>query len=220
MSEPKNLMVPMLGGVAGGALSVLGAEQFGVAPTTAAGGAALLGIGIASTTKTQWMRDAAIGAAIGAGTLGGVQLLAKLRADRAVAKSNASSGSQPKLRQAEGDRYVTQEDLNRALAKAADKHSCDLVSAVDEIKKIVVASQSPGRAFYRGAEGDDDDYHPNAYGYDSEFDDARNADAFDVSAELYERNAGFEEEEARNAVGDDDGDDYHRNAYGDDPDAD
>jgi len=217
MREPKDLVVPILGGVAGGALSVIGAEQLGVAPTTAAGGTALLGVGIATTVKTPWMRDAAIGAAIGAGTLGGVQLLAKLRAERALASSNQS---QPKLRQAEGDRYVTQDELNRALARVAEKQQCDLVSAVDEIKKIVVASQRRPR----DADGyeTDDEYHRNAYGEGAGYDDdARNADAFDVSGEEYARNAGLEDEEARNAAAaQGDSDEYHRNAYGDEPAAD
>lgn len=219
--------MPILGGVAGGVATVYGAEKFGLSPLAAAGVGVAAGIGLGGATKTPWMKQALMGVAIGAGTLGGMQLLANVRSGHAAAPAPKTTNNK---RQAEGDGYVTREELNDALGKLADSHkadmkeqqkqqTCDLMTALrDEIRKTVAETQKPKPVagglphlytLYptRGASVDDernagqDEYTRNAYGVDDE------------------RNAHAEDEYMRNAYGDDERNaflDEERNAFGDD----
>jgi hypothetical protein len=224
LGEKGNPLVPILGGVAGGVATVYGAEKFGLSPVAAAGIGVAAGLGIGSATKTPWMKQAAMGVAIGAGTLGGMQLLAQVRSNSANA-SKAPPAHAGK-RQAEGDGFVTRTELNDALSKLAETHkedlkeqqkqqTCDLLTALrTEIKQVVTETmkaqeppKQPGGVpriypLYptRGATVEDE---RNAFVEDEYM---RNAYATDD-----ERNAIADEEYARNAYADEGG----RNAYAD-----
>jgi len=234
LGDKVNPLVPILGGVAGGVATVYGAEKFGLSPVAAAGVGVAAGIGLRGVTKSPMIQQALMGVAIGAGTLGGLQLIASARANaatKAAAPANQQHGGK---RQAEGDGYVTRQELNDALSKLADSHkedlkeqqkqqTCDLLTALrDEIKKVVAETQKPkptpaGMPFVyplypdrRMAAGDE--YERNAFGQDEYM---RNA-----YGDLDERNAFTEDEYTRNAYGDIDErnafaeDEYLRNAYG------
>jgi hypothetical protein len=228
LGDKGSTIVPILGGVAGGVATVYGAEKFGLSPLAAAGVGVAAGLGLGGATKTPWMKQALMGVAIGAGTLGGMQLLANVRAGHAAAAPAPKTTNNK--RQAEGDGYVTREELNTALGKLADSHkadmqeqqkqqTCDLMTALrDEIRKTVAETQKPKPvagglphlySLYptRGASVDDernagdDEYMRNAYGVDDE------------------RNAAVEDDYMRNAYGDDERNAYideERNAFGDD----
>jgi hypothetical protein len=221
LADKGGALVPILGGVAGGVATVYGAEKFGLSPVAAAGVGVAAGLGLGSATKTPWMKQALMGVAIGAGTLGGLQLIASAKSHAVAAPKPANTNNK---RQAEGDGYVTRQELNDALSKLADSHkadlkeqqkqqTCDLLTALrDEIKKVVAETQKPQATTsagipriyplypVRGAA--DDDYTRNAYAVDDE------------------RNAMLDDEYTRNAYGDEERnafayDEYSRNAYGD-----
>jgi hypothetical protein len=197
----KGAILPMAAGIAGGAATVYATSKLNFHPVAVAGGAAALGLIAAATLKSPTAKRAALGAAIGAGTLGGVTLVGSLFTPKPAATDKGK-------RSADGDGFVTRTELNDALGKLADAHketqmqaTNELLSALrKEIKQIVddtetnnkpASSPMPrapsmtmpftGPLPTRGADGDD--YMRNAYG-----DDFRDAD----------------------------GDEYMRNAYGDD----
>lgn len=227
LGDKGNPLVPILGGVAGGVATVYGAEKFGLSPVAAAGVGVAAGIGLRGVTKSPMMQQALMGVAIGAGTLGGLQLIAGARAHAATKPPATAQGK----RQAEGDGYITRQELNDALSKLAEtnktdlkeqqkQQTCDLMTALrDEIRKTVAETQKPKPTAFayplypdrRMAAGDE--YERNAFGTDEY---ARNA-----YGDLDERNAFGEDEYARNAYGEFDErnalveDEYLRNAYGD-----
>ena len=234
----KQMVVPLLGGVAGGAATVYATSKLQMHPVAVAAGTAVAGVAIAASVKEQWIQNAALGAAIGAGTLGGLQLLNQATAPKALAQAPAK----PALRDA-GDGFITRGELNDALSKAAEKQQCDLTTALrEEIRKTLADRKRPPSRrsdqlmdpyrqaaddYERNAYGDEDernaygdDGERNAYGDDEErnaYGDnyERNADGDDgernADGDEYERNADGDEYE-RNA----EGDEYERNAYGDD----
>ena len=220
LGDKGGAIVPLVGGVAGGVATVYGAEKFGLTPLTAAGVGVAAGLGLQAATKSPLMKQALMGVAIGAGTLGGLQLIANARAQAAKPAAPPSS----KKRQAEGDGFITRDELNDALSKLAEaqksdmkeqqkRQTCDLLTALrDEVKRIVADTQrplpqrptAPPLYFVRrqadGAADSDvaernavgvDDYMTNAYGSDASVE--RNADGDSEAAEL-ERNADGEDE--------------------------
>lgn len=142
-------VLPILGGIAGGAATVFATSKLNAHPVAIAAGAAIGGMALAAASKTPWIKQAAMGAAIGAGTLGGVTLVGHMLAP----KPAAASSPPPKKRGADGERdadgaadgFVTRTELNDALSKLADSHketqkqqTCDLLTALrDEIKKVI-----------------------------------------------------------------------------------
>ena len=213
-------MLPILGGIAGGAATVYATGKLNAHPVAIAAGAAIGGMALAASSKTPWIKQAAMGAAIGAGTLGGVTLVGNMLASSKPAPPQPP----PKKRGADGERdadgaadgFVTRGELNDALSKLADSHketqkqqTCDLLTALrDEIKKVIaegpngpgVPTTSPPPPPAKPAPG----VSPMHYTYP--FVPPRAADA---------------DEYTRNAYGDDlrDAvayDDYTRNAYGED----
>jgi hypothetical protein len=228
----KSPIVPILAGAGGALVAVVGADKLGVNPNVAAWGTAAAGAATALGTSGV-VRDVATGVGAAGMCLGALQLFASAKAEAAKKEAAAHKASR---RQADGD-FITREQLNEALAQIADqqqKGHCDLVSALDDIRKIVAnAEQQQGRGqpaplpppatrptvegvrrpsgvmpvLRREAAGDD--YERNAYG-----DEERNAFGDE------ERNADFVDEYQRNAYGDDERnafvEDYERNAGFDD----
>jgi hypothetical protein len=222
MGERAGVILPLAGGIAGGAATVLATAKFGWHPVAVAAAATAGGIALASASKTPWIKQAAMGAAIGAGALGGVTLVGQF-----MQKKPEAHGSKKDHRAAEGDGFVTRQELQDALGKLADSHkeaqkqqSCDLLVALrEEIRRTVaeVKTDAPAQQQQpqqtvpflhtvvpsRGDGGRDaggfDEYERNAYG-----DEARDAAAFDE----YERNAYAEQArdvavyEERDASGD------------------
>lgn len=222
LGDKGGAIVPLVGGVAGGVATVYGAEKFGLTPLTAAGVGVAAGLGLQAATKSPLMKQALMGVAIGAGTLGGLQLIASARAQ--AAKPSAPPAAK---RQADGDGFITRGELNDALSKLAEaqksdmkeqqkQQTCDLLTALrDEVKRIVADTQrtSPQRPtappLYfvpRQADGIADgaesiernavvanDYMTNAYG--AGVGTERNADG-DVEGADVERNADGEDEAA------------------------
>lgn len=225
----KSPIVPILAGAGGALVAVVGADKLGVNPNVAAWGTAAAGAATALGTEGV-VRQVATGVGAAGMCLGALQLIASGKA-QAMKKEAAQANAATTKRQAEGDNFVTQQQLNDALARVADqqqKGHCDLLTALDDIKKIVAASPEvqaskplappPGAArapqpqasasdpstprlytlYPRGASVDDD-YTRNAYGDE----DARNADVDDWrNADVDdERNADIDDE--RNADVDD-----------------
>ena len=206
----RGVLLPLAGGIAGGTATVLAAAKFHWHPVAVAAAAAVGGFALASSTKTPWMKQAAMGAAIGAGTLGGVTLAGQLMQPKAP----MAATPRPAARSADGDAaFITRQELQDALAKTADSHkeqqkqqTCDLMTALrEEIRRTVGTmdarkqsrsdpEQGPATFLHavvpqKGASADD--YMRDAYG-----DEPRDAADYDE----------------RNAYGDDD---YMRDAYGD-----
>jgi hypothetical protein len=234
-------LVPILGGIAGGVATVYGAEKFGLSPVAAAGVGVAGGLGIRSAVKSPMMKNAMLGVAIGAGTLGGLHLVANVRAAQATQPKPSANTQHGGKRQAEGgDGFVTQQQLNDALGKVADQHkeTCDLMTALRaEIRSVVAGDdthvrttnpvRSPGPmpggvphlyTLYpttRGAAIDDERnaYVEDEYMRNAYSDEERNAYVED------ERNAYVEDEYMRNAYSDDERNafvDEERNAFVDD----
>jgi hypothetical protein len=232
-------LVPILGGVAGGVATVYGAEKFGLSPVAAAGVGVAGGLGIRSAVKSPMMKNAMLGVAIGAGTLGGLHLVANVRAAQATQPKPSANTQHGGKRQAEGgDGFVTQQQLNDALGKVADQHkeTCDLMTALRaEIRSVVAGDdthvrttnpvRSPGPTpggvphqytlYPRGAAVDDERnaFVEDEYMRNAYSDDERNAYVEDE----YMRNAFVEDE--RNAFVEDERNAFvedERNAYVDD----
>jgi hypothetical protein len=215
MGDRTSVILPLAGGIAGGAATVLATAKLGWHPVAVAAAATAGGLALANMSKTPWVKQAATGAAIGAGALGGVTLLGQFLQPKPAASQHAAD--KKGHRAAEGDGFVTRQELQDALGKLADSHkeaqkqqSCDLLTALrDEIRHTIAEVKpepaKPAQAQTvpflhtivpsRGDEGRDaggfDEYERNAYG-----DEARDA-------------AAFEERDARGF------DEYERNAYGD-----
>jgi hypothetical protein len=211
-------VLPIIGGIAGGAATVYATSKLNAHPVAIAAGAAVGGMALAAASKTPWVKQAAMGAAIGAGTLGGVTLVGNLLAS---SPKPAPSAPPPKKRAADGERdadgaadgYVTRAELNDALSKLADSHketqkqqTCDLLTALrDEMKKVI-------------AEG------PNGPGVPTTTSPPPVAKQPGVMPMQFTYpfvpRAAEGDEYMRNAYGDDlrdaDVDEYTRNAYGDD----
>jgi hypothetical protein len=205
--------VPIIAGAGGALVAAVGAEKLGMNPTVAAWGTAAVGAAAALGTKGV-IRQVATGVGAAGMCLGALQLFANAKAEA------AKKHTEQKKRQAEGEPYVTRQELNDALARSVDQHkqaNCDLLTAlreevrqiVDETKTEKPAAPQPQpppqmgrvyRIYPRAAAGEEDSYLRNAYG------------------EEYERNAVAEEErnafadDERNAAGEEDS--YLRNAYG------
>jgi hypothetical protein len=204
------------GAVAGGAATVIIAEKAGLTPLMA--GVATSGTALAASTIVQnpMIKDALLGASLGAGGLVGVQMFAKWWAER-KAKEHTDGAAKDKKRQAADADVISRDELNRALAEYAERHGgalkaahCDLLAAMREEMRAIVAEESKAKVtpVSRAASGDDE---RNAY-VDDEY--ARNAYGDE------ERNAGVDDEYARNAYGDEErnagvDDEYWRNGYGD-----
>jgi hypothetical protein len=227
----KGAALPIIAGVAGGAATVYATSKLNWHPVAVAGAGAAAGLAVAASAKKPWLRQAGMGAAIGAATLGGVQLVGSLLAPKPAHAAATPSGKPKRAadgdeREAEGDGLVTRKELNDALSKIANvqkegqkQQTCDLMSALrDEIKKVLAEgpsgapaapvpqprpaqAQSAATFTYPFRAADGDDYARNAYG---DFD---------------ERNAYGEDEYTRNAYGDfdqrDADPDVYRDAYGD-----
>jgi len=203
-------VLPILGGIAGGAATVYATGKLNAHPVAIAAGAAIGGMVLASASKTPWIKQAAMGAAIGSGTLGGVTLVGNMLASKpAPAQSQGPAG---KKRGADGERdadgtgdgFVTRAELNDALGKLADSHketqkqqTCDLLSALrDEIKKVIAEGPNgPGASttstpkpvtqqftypFVPPRAAEGDEYMRNAYG-----DDLRDADVDEYTRNAY-----------------------------------
>ena len=201
-------------------------ERAGLTPLwagVATGGASLAG---SALVKSRWAKDALVAAAGGAAGVAALQLAARHLAKPAVAQP--AKPSDGKHRQADGDPpYVTRQELNDALSRAADQQrdqqkqsNCDLLTAFrSEIRRTVAEVQQPRPApSYltpvptRAAAGEDD-YMRNAYADDernayAEERDASGEDEYMGSAYGDEERNAFAEDE-RNAFADDE-----RNAFG------
>jgi hypothetical protein len=229
------------GSVAGGAASVVVAEQAKLSPFWAGvvtGGTTLALSQLAK--KIPLANKALVGATLGAGGLCGVQLVAnyyarKMKADQA-AKGHDSSSKNEK-RHADGDN-LTRQELNDRLAKTAEEQkqtTTDLMTAFrEEIKSdmraVIAEMQAPSpkqsqptnvirvQQFRR----DDEGYERNAYGNEdernAEFADERNAEFVERDADPRERDASGDERDAAGDERDASGDE--RDASGDERDAD
>jgi hypothetical protein len=220
LTGDKGTILPIIGGVVGGGLTVWGSSRLNWHPVAVAGAGAIAGIAVAKTAKTPWIKQAGIGAAIGAAALGGVTLAGPLLQPRptTVAQNQPPPGRKRGAdgeRDAEGsDGFVTRAELNDALSKLADSHkevqkqqTCDLLTALrDEIKKVV--SEGPNGP---GASATATPLPPKAMAPPYTFFPPRvTNDLRSAEGDEYARNA-YGDEMRDAAV-----DEYHRNAYGDD----
>jgi len=226
-------IVPVLGGLAGGTAAVIATQKFNAHPGLVAAGAAAAGLAAMTMGKQPWLRQAGAGAVVGAAVVGAVPHIVG-----AFSKHAPHHDGQPKPqptnavhRMAEGDGYVTREELNNALGKLADSHketqkqqTCDLLTALRaEIREVIAegpngpglpaASSSPGLPSKSGGAP------PR---YTTMFQPTRGADVDDYTRNAYGDDIRDAEADdySRNAYGDDirdaEADDYSRNAYGDD----
>ncbi|HEY2746784.1 MAG TPA: hypothetical protein VGL86_19280 [Polyangia bacterium] len=224
----------MLGGLAGGTAAVIATQRFHANPSLVAAGAAAAGLAAMTLGKQPWLRQAGAGAVVGAAVVGTVPHIVSAFSKHAPHReAQAPARPQPtnaEQRAAEGDGFVTRQELNDALGKLADSHketqkqqTCDLLTALrSEIRQVIadgpngpglpaaesspaLPSKASGAPQYTSPlrptrDANGEDYERNAYG-----DDIRDAEADDYT---------------RNAYGDDirdaDADDYARNAYGED----
>jgi hypothetical protein len=233
-------VLPIVAGVAGGAATVFATGKLNWHPVAVAGAGAAAGLALAATSKTPWIRQAGMGAAIGAATLGGVQLVGSLlhsqpktaAAPHPAAKKRAADGE----RDADGvsDGFVTRKELNDALGKLADstketqkQQACDLLTALrDEIRKVVAEGPNgPGThpaTDHTAIVPSSKPSQPAGASFTYPFTQpTRGADGDDYTRNAYGddiRDAAGDDY-MRNAYGDDirdaEGDDYTRNAYGD-----
>jgi hypothetical protein len=218
----RGVLLPLVGGIAGGTATVLAAAKFQWHPVAVAAAAAVGGVALSGATKTPWLKQAALGAAIGAGTLGGVTLAGQLLQPKPAASHGPTKTSH---RAADGstDGFVTKMELQNALAQHAEtqkeqqkQQTCDLMTALrDEIRRTVgdmnapkppAANPQQGPATFlhtivppRGAEERDygeHDYMRDAYG------DERDAMYYEVPHDYLrdaygeERDAAYEERDA------------------------
>jgi hypothetical protein len=247
----RGTLLPILGGVAGGTAAVMASQKWSAHPGLVAAGAAGAGLLAMTMGKQSWLRQAGAGAVVGAAVVGAVPLV--VGAFQSSPQQQAAHAPSPTPQKAAphrgadgtGDGFITRQELNDALSKVADQQKqghCDLLSALDDIRKIVAnaeeqqdralpaqrppqilpaATTAQARAMFdrtsltRAADGDDT-YARNAYGDEYERnaygDDERNA-----TVDEYERNA-YGDEGERNADLDERNaavDEYERNAYGD-----
>jgi hypothetical protein len=211
-------LLPMIAGVAGGAATVYATSKLNWHPVAVAGAGAAAGLAVAATSKTPWIRQAGMGAAIGAATLGGVQLVGSILQPSRPAPTVAQAPG-GKKRGADGERdadggdgFITRKELNDALGKLADstketqkQQTCDLLTALrDEIRKVIAEGPNgPGTPVPSPPKPKPTEPQvPFTYPFTQP---ARGADGDDY---------------VRNAYGDDirdaAADDYMRNAYSDD----
>src|SRR5262249_20828640 len=113
----KTSLLPIVAGVAGGAATVYATSKLNWHPVAVAGVGAAAGLALASASKTPWIRQAGMGAAIGAATLGGVQLVGSLLKSNGTTSQSATAAA-PKRnadgfeREADGaDGFITRNEL-------------------------------------------------------------------------------------------------------------
>ncbi len=223
-------LVALGGGALGGAASVVVAEKIGISPIwagAATGGASLAGRAL---VKDEWAKQMLTGAATGAFGLVGVQLAAKFVMERAMSRAHrekhdatekaaVQSVPQPNqsiARSADGTDFITRDELQSALSKVADQtkqvadqskqQHCDLLTALDQITKIVAADQAKTQA---AKPVDTTDATPGAGGVPKLYtiyptrgasvDDERNGDERDSDGDDYLRNA-YASDDERNAA--------------------
>jgi hypothetical protein len=233
----KGAAVPIIGGVVGGAATVFATGRLNVNPLLVAAGGAAAGLLVASQSKTPWIRQAGVGAAIGAATLGGVQLVGQWLAPKpasaapAPKKGKRGADGDGDEREADGGGLVTRTELQDALNKLANttkegqqQQTCDLMGALrDEIRRVAAETprapapkpaSAPPFTFpltsSRGADGDEE--YRDAYADDGEYRDAYGDEEYrDAYADDGEYRDAYGDEEYRDAEADDD----YRDAYGD-----
>jgi len=197
----KGFLVPLIGGIAGGTATVLAAGKLQWHPVAVAAAAAVGGIALASQSKTPWVKQAAMGAAIGAGTLGGVTLAGSLMQPKPAAASHAPSKTSHRAADGgDATANVTKKELQDALVQHAETQkeqqkqlTCDLMTVLrEEIRQTVTDMKTPSQlapflhTTVRGA--DERDAEPVDYMRDAYGDEPRDAGFYD------ERDAGFYEE--------------------------
>jgi hypothetical protein len=133
------------------------AEKVGMTPLMA--GVTTTGVALAgrALVKKQWVKDVLLGAAAGSTGLVGVQVAAKALTTKLInaaqkeqheATEKAAHQSAPGAQRrgaADGGDFITRDELQSALSKVADQNKqqhCDLLSALDQITKIVAADQA------------------------------------------------------------------------------
>jgi hypothetical protein len=142
-------MVPVLGGIAGGTAAVIASQRWNAHPGLVAAGTAAAGLAAMTMGKQQWVRQAGAGAVVGAAVIGAVPMVVSAFA-KAPTVGGSASASQPTngpRRGAEGDGYVTRQELDDALGKLADsqkdaqkQQTYDLLGALREDFKKLLAS--------------------------------------------------------------------------------
>lgn len=147
-------LLPILGGIAGGAAAVAAAEKWSAHPAIVAATTAVAGLGVMAYARKQRSaggQQFGVGAVVGAAVVGAVPLLMDAMPKSRPHAVASSAGSAPRppvggvARSAEGDGFITRQELNDALDKMADSHkqgqqqqTCDLLGALrEEIRKVV-----------------------------------------------------------------------------------
>jgi hypothetical protein len=225
-------IMPLLGSL-GGAAAAVYADKLGIGPKWASGITAVGGTMGAMGTHGR-LRELLTGVACSGTALATMQAIFALRADAARREAEqAAKKADDKTRKADGaDGFITRQELNDALVKVVDAHndalvkvadahkqqSCDLLSSLDELRKIVVERQKASTPsqhpippnLWMGSEG----APTRGAGYD---DEERDAGPFEIPVE--ERDAdGYAEYETRDAIPVEDGSDQARDSDpGDDP---
>jgi hypothetical protein len=211
-------LVPVLGGLAGGTAAVIATQKFHANPSLIAAGAAAAGLAAMTLGKQPWLRQAGAGAVVGAAVVGTVPHIVSAFSKHAPHHEAQTTGrpqpSNAEQRAAEGDGFITRQELNDALGKLADSNketqkqqTCDLLTALRSEIRQVIAEGPNGTGL---PAGESSPALPSKAGGAPQY----------TSPLRPTRDANGEEDYVRNAYGDDirdaEADDYTRNAYGDD----
>ena len=137
------MLLPVLGGVVAGTGAVIAAQKWSQHSLLAAG---LIGAGglaaLSAGKKTPWLAQAGAGAVIGATVIAAVPYVVGAIGKTPMAQAPPKPQA---LRGADGaDGFVTRDELNDALSKVADQQKqghCDLLFALDDIRKIVANAE-------------------------------------------------------------------------------
>jgi hypothetical protein len=227
--------VPVLGGIAGGTAAVIASQRWNAHPGLVAAGTAAAGLAAMTMGKQHWIRQAGAGAVVGAAVIGAVPMVVG-----AFAKAPATAGNAPAAqpsngprRGAEGDGYVTRQELDDALGKLADtqkdaqkQQTYDLLGALREDFRKLLASGAvaPDKSaavlpLPTAQPAPPSFTYPIAPRAPSDVPVAR-PPVDTRGAYGDERDAGGEDDYTRNAYGEEmrdaETDEYTRNAYGDD----
>ncbi len=197
------MLVPVISGVAAGVGSAWAATKLPINPLYVTGGIAALGGLTAWRARTPWIKQVGLGVAIGSGVL-----TAMAGAGTLVQYGQHHPDKEKKekeKRAAEGDGYVTRQELQAALTQVAEgqkQTQCDVVAALHEIKQTMAAMSandngrakpSPSPSYATKPPANDNTQTRDASGYDER--DAA-PDERDAYAYVDERDAAPDERDA------------------------
>ncbi len=196
-----------------------------VAPFLVGSGIAAAGAATAWRAQTPWIREVGLGVAVGVGSYTLLTGIGTLLAKEQEAKHTPAK-KEEKQRAAEGDGYVTRQELQAALSQVADgqkQTQCDVVAALHEIKQTMAAmsandngrakpspSLSPPPSYATKPPANDNTQARDASGYDER--DAA-PDERDAYAYVDERDAAPDERDAYAYVDERDAAPDERDAY-------